>query len=193
MDADGFVQITWGDTDGTLVSDRAPKKVVPAPSGPSLRDELPKHVGELRARAMKLAKNPTLADDIVQETFERALRFEARYERGTNVRAWLYQVLFSVFVTGYRKRKREARAFTRFEVEARSATMSSAHDAVQMLSPGTMRALDAMPPAFREVLMLVDVCDLSYRDVATELDVPLGTVMSRLHRARKLAADLLAA
>ncbi len=187
MDTEGYVRITLTNEEG-LISDgpvTRTKKTL------GLREELPKHVAELRARAMKLTKNPALAEDVLQETFLRALRFEDRYVPGTNVRAWLYQILFSVFVTGYRKRKRETRAFSRYELESHAVSDMCASDAVSTLSPGTARALASMPQPFLDVLMMVDVCDLSYRDVATQLDVPLGTVMSRLHRARRMAAELL--
>lgn len=192
MDVQGYAQVSWDDASDSLVSD-AVRTTRSTNKGPALRDELAKHMPELRARAMKLAKNPTLADDVLQETFERALRFEARYERGTNVRAWLYQILFSVFVTGYRKRKRETRCFTRLELESRGTTECNCDDAVASLTPGTARALEVLPAAFVDVLMLVDVCDQSYRDAAVQLNVPLGTVMSRLHRARKMAAEVLSA
>lgn len=149
---------------------------------------------ELRGRACRLAGDPTIADDIVQDTIERALKFSAQYERGTNLRAWVYQILFSVFVTRYRRSRREKNAMRTLASDPCAWTMPerfSAPDASAPLTPRAQGKLDALPETFRAVLKMVDLDELTYREAASELGVPVGTVMSRLHRGRKLLATQL--
>ena len=160
----------------------------------SLRRGLVELVPELRGRARGLAGDPALADDIVQDTIERALRFAAQYERGTNLRAWVYQILFSVFVTRYRRCRRERNALRSLASDPCAWTAPerfASPEAGASLSPSTKGKLDALPEMFRAVLELVDLDELTYREAATELGVPVGTVMSRLHRGRKLLASQL--
>jgi RNA polymerase sigma-70 factor (ECF subfamily) len=147
---------------------------------------------ELRARSMRLCADRATADDVVQDTVERALKFEHRYERGTNLRAWTYQVLFSVFVTRWRRRRRDRRAVERLAGDPHAWTVPGAFRAPDAgdgaITRFTRRKLDALPEGFRAVIVIVDLEERSYRDAAHELGVPVGTVMSRLHRARKLLA-----
>ena len=157
----------------------------------SLAEGLCALMPELRGRACRLAGDPTTADDIVQDTVERALKFAAQYERGTNLRAWVYQILFSVFVTRCRRHRRERNALDSLASDPCAWTAPEAGPAMVELSPPTARAVDALPPVFREVVSLVDLADLSYRDAAGILGVPVGTVMSRLHRGRRLLATAL--
>ena len=149
-------------------------------------------VPELRGRACRLCGDPATADDLVQDTIERALKFAVQYERGTNLRAWVYQILFSVFVTRYRRTRREKNALRSLSSDPCAWTVperfASPESAVS-LTPRTREKLDALPDAFRAVLELVDLADLTYREAAGELGVPVGTVMSRLHRGRKLLAS----
>jgi len=160
----------------------------------SLSDGLCALLPELRGRACRLAGDPTTADDIVQDTVERALKFSAQYERGTNLRAWVYQILFSVFVTRYRRSRREKNALRVLASDPCAWTMPerfAAPDTSAPLTPTTQGKLDALPETFRSVLKLVDLDELTYREAANELGVPVGTVMSRLHRGRKLLATQL--
>jgi RNA polymerase sigma-70 factor (ECF subfamily) len=149
---------------------------------------------ELRGRACRLSGDPSTADDIVQDTVERALKFAAQYERGTNLRAWVYQILFSVFVTRYRRTRREKNAMRVLSSDPCAWTMPerfASPDASAPLTPTTQGKLDALPETFRTVLKMVDLDELTYREAANELGVPVGTVMSRLHRGRKLLATQL--
>ena len=158
----------------------------------SLKAGLVELVPELRGRACRLAGDPTTAEDIVQDTIERALKFAAQYERGTNLRAWVYQILFSVFVTRYRRTRREKNALRALATDPCAWTTPSHFSSPEVgasLSPTTKGKLDALPETFRAVLKLVDLDELTYREAATELGVPVGTVMSRLHRGRKLLAS----
>jgi RNA polymerase sigma-70 factor (ECF subfamily) len=150
--------------------------------------------GDLHARALRLTRDPVAADDLVQDSIERALRFRAQFQPGTSLRSWAQTIVFSLFVTGYRRRRRERDAVKILAVDPCAWTersIDSIDASTLELSPPVRRAVEALPRAFREVILLVDVGELSYRDAAESLGVPLGTVMSRLHRARKqLAASL---
>jgi RNA polymerase sigma-70 factor (ECF subfamily) len=153
-------------------------------------------VPELRARAMRLCGERAAADDIVQDAVERALRFADQYERGTNLRAWAFQILFSVFVTRWRRRRRERNALENLASDPCAWTVpvgfASPDCGPGALTQSTQRKLDALPAGFRAVLVMVDIEQRSYRDAARELGVPVGTVMSRLHRGRKLLAAQMA-
>jgi RNA polymerase sigma-70 factor (ECF subfamily) len=157
-----------------------------------LRAGLAALLPELRARALRLSGDPALADDIAQDALERALRFASQYESGTNLRAWAMQIVFSVFVTRWRRRRRERVALEHLAADPCAWTVPAADPAPDAgrgaLLPSTVRKLDALPPGFRAVIVLVDLERRSYREAARELGVPVGTVMSRLHRGRKLLA-----
>lgn len=178
-------------------SESAPRSSAPAGAAatPSrmikpLEAELIRLLPELRVRALRLVGDAARADDLVQDTFERALRFATQYEPGTNLRAWAGQVLFSVFVTRYRRLRRERNALKRLANDPCAWTSPEplTADGRLGLSVSTRTKLDALPPTFRAVLVLVDLEDHSYREAADALGVPVGTVMSRLHRGRKLLA-----
>ncbi len=151
-----------------------------------MRDEITDHLPALRARAMKLCLNRTEANDLVQDTVERALRFESSYVAGTNLRAWAQQVLFSVFVTRCRRLRRERRAMDVLSTDPCAWTHRDAPPPMASLSPRVNRALSELPPAFRDVVRLVDLDERSYKDAAAVLRIPVGTVMSRLFRGRRM-------
>jgi RNA polymerase sigma-70 factor (ECF subfamily) len=159
---------------------------------PSLKAGLVELMPELRGRAARLSGDRVLADDLVQDTIERALKFAAQYERGTNLRAWVYQILFSVFITRYRRRRREKNALRHLASDPHAWTVPErfrSPEADAPLMPSTQARLDAIPEGFRAVIVLVDIGEMSYREAATELGVPVGTVMSRLFRGRRLLAE----
>jgi RNA polymerase sigma-70 factor (ECF subfamily) len=149
-------------------------------------------VPDLRARAFRLSGDCPTANDITQDTLERAMRFVDRYEPGSNLRAWTFQILFHVFVSRWRRGRRERRALERLSSDPSAWTQPSpfrAPDAGRgALLPSTRRKLEALPEVFRTAIALVDLDSLSYQDAARQLGVPVGTVMSRLHRGRKLLA-----
>lgn len=178
-------------------STAASTPVRPAKTRPcmGLRDELTLVLPELRARAMKLTRDPVASDDLVQDTVVRALSFEKQFIQGTNVRAWLGTVLFSVFVSRYRRKKREQRAAVALAADPCAWTTPQGFTAPDCgsLAPAMKVKVETLPAAFRDVVCLVDLQERSYRDAATELGVPVGTVMSRLHRGRRLLAESLAA
>jgi RNA polymerase sigma-70 factor (ECF subfamily) len=161
-----------------------------------LRAGLVALVPDLRARALRLCGDGAAADDVVQDTVERALRFADQYERGTNLRAWALQILFSVFVTRWRRRRRERTALEALAADPCAWTVPigfTPPDAGEgALSKATREKLAALPAGFREAVVMVDLQERSYREAARALGVPVGTVMSRLHRARKLLAEQMA-
>jgi RNA polymerase sigma-70 factor (ECF subfamily) len=137
------------------------------------------------------------AEDLVQDAVERALRFEGQYEPGTNLRAWAQQVLFSVFVTRWRRRRRERSALERLSNDPEAWTVPGDSPAPDARDSALMRTarrkVAALPDGFRDVVVLVDLEQRSYLEAACDLGVPVGTVMSRLHRGRKLLAAQMAA
>lgn len=156
-----------------------------------LRDEIPALIPVLRSRALKLCLNATDAQDLVQDTVERALRFEQSFQPGTNVRAWMQQVLFSVFVTRCRRLRRERRAIQTLTVDPCAWTHPDAGPPMQHLSKSVEGAIAELPQQFAAVIRLVDLDERSYKDAADHLGIPVGTVMSRLFRGRRLLATRL--
>jgi RNA polymerase sigma-70 factor (ECF subfamily) len=157
-----------------------------------LREGLVALVPQLRLRALRLCGDAATADDVVQDALERALRFSRQYERGTNLRAWALQVLFTVFVTRWRRRRRDRAAVARLASDPHAWTVPAAFGAPDKgdgaMAAATRRTLEALPDGFRAAVVLVDLEERSYLDAAETLGVPVGTVMSRLHRGRKLLA-----
>ncbi|MGC4093331.1 MAG: RNA polymerase sigma factor [Polyangiaceae bacterium] len=158
----------------------------------AVQSGLREHMPALLRHAARRARSRDEALDLVQETALRALAFAWSFEPGTNLRGWLHQILDSVFLTQCRRRTRERRAFDALSVDPCSWPKQETQPTMQRMSKCVTRALDELPANFRDVVRLVDVEELSYRDAADTLQVPLGTVMSRLHRARRLLATALA-
>lgn len=159
------------------------------------REALP-HVDALYSAALRLSRNPDDARDLLQETVLRAYRFFHQYTPGTNCRAWLLTILYNNFRNGYRNASREQLSLTPEDFERAVEELSARRDQAltnpetiiseQVLDHEVAAALDALPPDFRTVLMLVDVQELNYQEVAQVLDIPIGTVKSRVSRGRQL-------
>jgi len=157
----------------------------------TIERRLAEHLPSLRAHARRLTRDGSRADDLVQDTVVRALAFAWSFEAGTNLRAWLHQILMSVFITNCRSRARERRALDSMGRDPCLWVHKEAAPEMRELSRPVASALSRLPAGFRDVVRLVDVEERSYKDAATELAVPLGTVMSRLHRGRRLLASAL--
>lgn len=157
-----------------------------------VRRGLVEHGASLVAHARRLTRDHAAAEDLVQDTSVRALAFALSFEPGSNVRAWLHHILHTVFITRCRRRTRERRALESLHADPCAWVRRDAEAAMQKLSPPVEHALSRLPNTFRDVVQLVDVLELSYRDAASELAVPIGTIMSRLHRGRRLLATALA-
>lgn len=156
----------------------------------------------LLAMAMRLARNRPEAEDLVQDTLVKALRARAQYEAGTNLKAWLLKILKNTFINRYRRSGLERSVMEGPEGDPLAdgwigaATLRSMRDAEgQALRPILEReigaALDTVPEEFRMVVVLADVEELSYREIADLMGCPIGTVMSRLHRGRRMLKSLL--
>ena len=156
-----------------------------------LRASLHEVLPVLEARALRLTRSRPDAEDLVQETVLRALRFEGTFQRGTNLRAWMQQILQSVFISRCRRRARERRAFDRFAFDPTLTTRATAAPVLHSVSGKMHAAFTSLPERFRRVVELVDLCDYTYREAAEVLEVPVGTVMSRLFRARRMLEEAL--
>ena len=160
------------------------------------QDALPL-LDSLYAGALRMTRNPQDAEDLVQETMMRAYRAFDRFEAGTNLKAWLFRILTNAYINTYRKKQREpikvsqddAEEFDLYQ-ELKNHDISytrSAENVVldELVDSDIVQALDDLPEQFRLAVLLSDVQDFSYAEMAEIMDVPIGTVMSRLHRGRK--------
>lgn len=133
-----------------------------------------------------LTHNREEAEDLVQETYAKALKGFSSFQAGTNFRAWMYRILRNTFLTS----RAGMKSFTPLEDESGDEVLAVADETPEKILLQRMdeelihKALDALPVNYREVLLLCDVEEMSYRDIATTLGIPIGTVMSRLSRAR---------
>src|SRR5689334_11627868 len=152
----------------------------------------------LFATAMRLTRNRADAEDLVQDTVVRALRFRDRFETGTNLRAWLYTILHNTWRNRIRDTAREATDVDSERIEELAAREGPAdvETPERMLLRSTMdadlkEALDDLPDAFRQAVWLRDVEEFSYAEIAEMLNIPVGTVMSRISRGRRMLFDRL--
>lgn len=154
------------------------------------------HLDALYGAALRFTKNPAAAEDLVQETMLRGFAAWHQFDETTNCRAWLFRILSNSFINGYRRRAKERQVLEgehkgqhgeRFF--SRDATDTWAHPEAAFferhLSPTVVRALESLKPDFRVVVELSDLQGFSYREIAEMLEIPIGTVMSRLFRARQ--------
>lgn len=153
----------------------------------------------LYAMALRLARNRADAEDLVQDTFVKALRFSHRFTPGTNLKAWLYTILHNTWRNRRRGAAREAMDIDSPRVEDAALQVGGPVEAEtperillrQTLDADLQAALDALPEAFREAVWLRDVEEFSYAEIAAMLEIPAGTVMSRISRGRRLLFEKL--
>jgi len=150
----------------------------------------------LYASGLRLTRNERDAEDLVQDAVMRAYRFFDKFERGTNFRAWLFKILTNTFINSYRRSVKERSLSDESERQSVEARFFSADTTEQAQNPeelilhraisaDVLVAIDTLPIDFRMVVILADLQEFSYREIAEILDVPVGTVMSRLFRGRK--------
>lgn len=152
----------------------------------------------LYSAAMRMTRNAADAEDLVQETYLKAFNAYERFETGTNLKAWMYRILTNSYINAYRKKQRRPDEFDIDDIEdlylyrrlggAESAVLSrSAEDELlEMFGEDEVKlALEDLPEHYRMPILLADVEGFAYKEIAEILDVPIGTVMSRLHRGRK--------
>ena len=165
------------------------------------RDAMP-FVDQLYGAAMRMTRNPTDAEDLVQETYLKAFAAFDSFQEGTNLRAWLFRILTNTYINQYRRKQRQpyqssADELTDWQLhdaqERSSAAPRSAEvEALDRLADSdVVEALAAIPEDFRLAVYLADVEGFSYKEIAEIMETPVGTVMSRLHRGRKLLRESL--
>ena len=152
-------------------------------------------LSSLYSAALRLTRNPSDAEDLVQETYLKAYRGYGGFEEGTNLKAWLYRILTNTFINNYRKKQRQPQQSMSEDVEdwqlARAESHSSTGlksaevEALEHLPDSEVKtALQRLPEEFRLAVYLADVEGFAYKEIAEILDIPIGTVMSRLRRCR---------
>jgi RNA polymerase sigma-70 factor (ECF subfamily) len=158
---------------------------------------------QLYAAGLRMTRNPSDAADLVQETFVKAFAAFAQFQQGTNLKAWLYRILTNTFINNYRKKQRDPYQGTIDDLEdwqlggAESVTQgrstrSAEAEAIDHLPDSAVKdALQAIPEDFRMAVYFADVEGFSYQEIADIMKTPVGTVMSRLHRGRRMLRDLL--
>jgi RNA polymerase sigma-70 factor (ECF subfamily) len=164
---------------------------------PAFDDEALDHLGGLRALSRRLVQNRTEADDLVQDAYVHALGASDRFTPGTNLKAWLRTILTNL-IKNHRRDRGRSRVQTNEEEVARAAHRRGSGQASpeqlllnEAVGPRLRTALESMPKALRDAVWLRDVEELSYAEIARRLRVPIGTVMSRISRGRRLLQERL--
>jgi RNA polymerase sigma-70 factor (ECF subfamily) len=152
----------------------------------------------LYSAALRMTRNPSDAEDLVQETYLKAYRAFHTFQEGTNLKAWLYRILTNTYINTYRAKKRRPDETDLDEVEdlylyrrlgglaGATAGRSAEEELLDQLTDSEVKdALESLPEQFRMAVLLADVEGFAYKEIAEILDIPIGTVMSRLHRGRK--------
>jgi len=146
--------------------------------------EAMQHINDIYRTATRLTMSQTDADDLVQETFMQAWKSFENYEIGTNCRAWLYKILFNKFDHYRRKKYTQAKYIQDADELVFTNSAYTPPVPEHLTDTQVIAALDKLPDHYRSVVLLADVHEFDYKDVAQILDIPIGTVMSRLSRAR---------
>lgn len=163
-----------------------------------LQAEALTYIDSLYRTALRMTRNPADAEDLVQEAYLRAFRSLHQFKEGTNLRAWIFRIMTNAFINEYRKRSRRPQSSSLDDLEefylydhlidsGMQPTSERPEEVVlsQITTDDVISAMDQLSDDFRNVVMLADVEGFTYREIAEILDIPVGTVMSRLYRARR--------
>lgn len=178
-----------------------PRETAPTPSGTPERDadafesEALSHLDALYRTGLRMTRSEADAEDLVQETYIRALRHRDQFTPGTNMKAWLFRILTNTFINSYRKRSTQPQTTELDDVEETTLYRHMTDTGGGVAEPErevldnvvdteVQQALEDLPERFRTVVLL-DVEGFSYKEIAEVLEIPIGTVMSRLHRGRR--------
>ena len=159
------------------------------------------HIDLLYAVALRLTRNPADAEDLTQNTFVKALRFHDKFKEGTYIKAWLLTILRNTFINEYRRKSRRPIEVELSGLEAAPDSLPDAEttfklnhgqreDLLELVDDPVRKAVEELPDDFREAVIMADLEDMSYKEIADIMKCPLGTVMSRLYRGRKLLHNL---
>jgi RNA polymerase sigma-70 factor, ECF subfamily len=161
-----------------------------------------KHLDMLYGVALRLTRNPADAQDLTQNTLVKALRFHHKFKKGTYIKAWLLTILRNTFINDYRRKVRRP-TFVELTGSEQTEThtvdpqvyyaprRTSPEDLLELLDEDVKHAVDSLSDDFRQAVIMADLEDMSYKEIAEAMDCPLGTVMSRLYRGRKLLREQL--
>ena len=154
------------------------------------------HMNLVYRSALYMAQNENDAQDLVQETYLRAYRFFDKFEEGTNCKAWLLKILQNTFINTIRRKRKQSRVIHLSEMEDQGLELTSDANPEyevfgDLFDDEMTAAMNRLPVEYRTAILLADVKRLSYKEVADIVDCPIGTVMSRLHRGRKLLRESL--
>ena len=162
-----------------------------SPAQTAFAEEALTHIDTLYRGALRLTRDPDQAQDLVQEAYLRALRYQHSYQQGTNMKAWLFAIMRNLFWDRFKGSRKEdvslddVGEFVLYDKLRDEGAKPEADVLDSIAADEVVKAVEKLPELHREVVLLVDVEGFSYKDAAEVLGVPIGTVMSRLHRARR--------